>query len=322
MLPLRFYISITFISALTAAAGDVFSAGYPSKPIRVTSGSPGSGADFAARQIAQGLTAGLGQPAVVENRASGVTMGEIVSRATPDGHTLLIISNTFWLQPFLQEKLSWDPVRDFRAITLVASTPNLIVVHPSLAVSTVAELITLAKSRPGEIDFASGAPGSSPHLAGELFKSMAALNIVRVPFKGAGPAINALLAGEVKLMFPNAVSIMPHIKSGRIRALAVTSLQPSALAPGIPTVASAGLPEYQALTITGMFAPAKTPDGIIHLLNREVSKFIKAPSMRERFFNAGAEIVGSSPEAFAISVKSEMAMWGGLIRRLGIRGEN
>jgi len=293
---------------------------YPNKTVRIVTAEPGGGNELAARLIAQGLTGALGQQVIVESRggASGAISTQTVSRATPDGYTLLLYSSSLWVLPLMKE-VPWDPLRDFAPIILAASAPNVLVVHPSLPVKSVRDLIALAKVRPGKLDYATGASGAAAHLAAELLKSMARVNMVRIPYKGTGPGLNALMGGEVQLMFPAAGAVMSHVKSGRLRALAVTSAKPTELAPGLPTVAAAGLAGYEAVSIYGMFAPARTPASLINRLNHETTLVINHAETKERFFNAGVEIVGSSPEEFTAIIKSEIHRWGKVIKDAGIR---
>jgi tripartite-type tricarboxylate transporter receptor subunit TctC len=242
-----------------------------------------------------------------------------VAKAPPDGYTLLFWGSALWLLPFLRSGVPYDPVKDFAPITLAVNSPNVIIVHPSLAANSVRELIALAKARPGQLNYASGSTGSSNHLAAELFNSMAGINIVRITYKGAGAALNDLIAGQVQVMFPNAAAAAPHIKSGRIRALAVTSLQPSALAPGLPTVAGSGLPGYESGSILSVLAPGRTPIPIINRLNREIVQVLKRPDVKEKFFTTGSEVVASSPDELAAARESDMVKIGKLIKDVGIR---
>jgi tripartite-type tricarboxylate transporter receptor subunit TctC len=319
MLIKRFVAWMFSIGMMVLGAGIVFGQKYPNKPIRIVASAAGGSGDFAARLIAQGLSGALSQQVVVDNRG-GVIPGEIVSKAPPDGYTLLIDAASFWIGPLLQET-PYDPVKDFAPVTLTDSAPNVLVVNPSLPVKSVKELIALAKARPGELNYGSSSTGSTPHLAAELFNMMAGVKIVRVPFKGSGPAVISLLGGQVQLMFATAGSVAPHVKSGRLRALAVASLQPSALAPGLPTIAASGVPGYEAVAFEGMFAPAKTPVAIIDRLNQEIVRVLNRAEVKERFFNAGVETVGSTPEEFAAAIKSNVAKWGKLIKDAGIRDE-
>ncbi len=295
---------------------------YPSKPLHIVTSEPGGGNDFAARMIAQALSVCLGQQVIVDNHggASGAIAGEMVAKAAPDGYTLLLYGSNIWLLPFLRNNVPYDPVRDLVPITLAVRAPNILVVHPALPVKTAQELIALARKRPGALNYGTGAIGSSSQIATELFKAMGKLNIVQIPYKGNGIALNALIAGEVQLAFATPGSVAAHIKSGRLRALAVTSSQPSPLLPGLPTVASAGLLGYEATSIVGMFAPAKTPEAVIARLNQETVRVLNRAELKERFLKSGVETVGSTPEEFGAVVRSEMARLGKVIREANIRG--
>ena len=307
------------VGLMVLGAGAVFGQNYPNKPIRIVTAAPGSNNDWGARLVAQELTPRVGQQVIVENRPSVINV-ETVANAPPDGYTLLFLGPTVWLLPFLRDDVSWDPLRDFSPITLAVTSPNAVVVHPSLPVKSVKELIALAKARPGELNYGAAALGSTPHLAAELFNALAGVNIVRVPYRGTGPAMIALIAGEVQVQFPGLGSVAAHIKSGKVRALAVTSSQPSALAPGLPTVAASGVPGYESTSILGIFAPAKTPATVINLLNQEIVRVLHKADVKKRFFSSGAQAVGNSPEEFAATIKSEMARWGKVIKDAGIRG--
>mgnify|MGYP001573080357 CR=1 FL=1 len=226
-----------------------------------------------------------------------------------------------WRGPLLQ-KMPFDPVKDFSPITLTSRSPNILVVHPSLPAKSVKELIALAKARPGELNYGAGAIGASTHMASELFKLMAGVNIVHVPYKSSGQALTALLGGQLQLMFATTGGVTPHIDSGRLRALAVSTSQPSALAPGLPTIAAAGnLPGYESASTAGVFAPAGTPQTIVNQLNEEIKRVLNRPDVRERFFNQGVEVMGTSPEQTAAFVKSDMATIGKLIKDTGIRAD-
>ena len=289
---------------------------YPNKVIRIATAQAGSGNDLVSRLIAHGLTGSLGQQVIVENR--GRMAIEIAVKAPPDGYTLLLYTSVVWLEPFLRSNVPWDPVSDFSPITLPAESPSILVVHPSLPVKSVKDLIALAKARPGELNYGSTSTGAAPHLAAELFKAMAGVDIVRISYKGGASGSTALIAGEVQLTFSSTGTVMLHGKSGRLRALAVTTAQPSALVPGLPTVAAAGLPGFEAGTIYGMFAPVKTPATIINRLNEEVVRVLNRADVKERLFNAGVQVVGSSPEKFTATMKSEMAKWGKVIKDANI----
>lgn len=307
-------------AAITLYTGIVCGQNFPHKPIRILTGEPGASLDYAARLIAQGLTATLSQPVIVENRggASGAIAAQTIARASPDGYTTLFYGSTVWIAPLLQ-KMPYDPVRDFAPITLVNMQPNIIVVHPALAVKSVRDLIALARAKPGEINFATGQAGSTNHLAALLFKSMAGINIIHIPYKGTAPALPDLIAGRVQLMFPNAGAVTEHVKSGRLRALAVTSAHPSALVPDLPTVAATGLPGYESIATQGIFAPARTPPAIINKLQLEIARVLNQPDTKEKFLATGVEVVGSSPSEFSATVKLDIARLGKVIRDAGIR---
>jgi tripartite-type tricarboxylate transporter receptor subunit TctC len=297
-------------------AGMAWAQAYPAKPVRIVTVAPGSANDIVARLIAQEIRNSLGQPVVVDNR--GTVAAELVARAPADGYTLLLYGSAVWLSPFIRASTPYDPVKDFAPITLVASSPNVVVVHPSLPVKSARELIALARSRPGEINYAAGSLGAAPHLAAELFKAMGKLNIVRVSYKGTGGSLIGIISGEVGLMFPTAGSVTPYIKSGKLRALAVTSLQPTALAPGLPLL-SETLPGYESVSLNGMLAPARTPDPIIRQLNAEVAKVMTRADIKEKLVAAGTDAMSTSPEQFAAIIQADMAKWGKVIREAGIR---
>ena len=256
----------------------------------------------------------------MDNRASGIVTAEAVAKAPPDGYTVLVYGSTIWITPLLQNT-PYDPVTDFAPITLVAISPHAIVVHPSLPVKSVRELIALAKAKPGDLNYASLGTGTSTHLGAELFKSMAHVNIVRVPYKSAATQMADLLSGQVQMTFSTTGAAMPHVKSGRLRALAVTSAKPSALMSGLPTVAASGLPGFESGAIYVMFAPSGTPAAIISRLNQETVRYLNQADVKERFFSAGLEAVGSTPEELAAKMKSEMARLGKVIKDAGIRAE-
>ncbi len=312
-----FVFAGSFAVAVDAASRDT----YPDKPIRIITSEPGGGVDFAARLMAPALTGTLGQQVIVENRggAGGAIAADRVARASPDGYTLLLYGSPIWLAPFLRDKVTYDPVKDFAPITLTTRSPTVLVVNPSVAAHSVKELVALAKAKPGAINIAVGGSGTASHLATELFKATAGVNMVVVPYKGSGPVITALLGGEVLMTFSNAAAIAPHVKSGKLRALAVTSAQPSPLVPDLPTVAASGLPGYESTSIYGVLAPAKTPTPIIMRLNLELVRFLMQPDVKQKFLNSGVETVGNTPREFAAAIKSDMNKLGKIIKDAGIR---
>jgi len=297
------------IVGMSAVAGQ----DYPNRTIRVFTGTAGGGNDITARLLAQGLSA-LGQPVIVENRAP-IASGELVSKAPPDGYILMVAGNSFWIGSLFQN-VPYDPLRDFTSVSLATKSPSILVVHPSLPVKSVKELIALAKARPGELNYGAGNIGSSTHLSAELFKSMAGVNIVHINYKGGSLLVNGLLAGDVQLVITSG-SVLPSVQAGRLRALAVTSPQPSALAPGLPTIAASGVPGYEFVSFDGLFAPSRTPPAIINRLSQEIARFLNTVKAKEQFLSAGSEVVGSSPEEFAGAVKAEMTRLGKLAKQLG-----
>ena len=317
----RFVVCAFTAGVMGFGAGLACGQNYPNKPIRIITGEPGGGLDFAVRLIAQGITGPLNQTVIVDNRGGTNIVVEIFGKAAPDGYTLLLYAGTIWLTPLLRDKVSYDPLKDLQPVTLTSTAPNIVVVHPAVPVNSVKDLIALAKARAGALNYSSGSTGSSSHLAAELFKSMAGVNMVRIPFKGTGPAVSSLIAGEVQVMFASASGVVTHIKSGKLKALAVTSAQPSALFPGMPTVAASGLPEYESASVSALFAPSKTPAVIVNRLNREVVRYLRTPEASERFLSSGVETVGSTPAQLATLMKSDIARMGKVIKDAGIREE-
>jgi tripartite-type tricarboxylate transporter receptor subunit TctC len=253
----------------------------------------------------------------VENRG-GIVTAEVASRAVPDGYTISLNGANLWVTTLLR-KSSYDVLRDFAPISLLLREVAIVAVNPSVPVNSVKELIALAKAKPGELNFASDAPGGTSNLSGQLFKSMAGVNIVNVPYKGNAAGITALVAGEVQLIIVDSGLLMPHVKSGKLRALAVTSAQPTALTPGLPTVAAAGLPGYESVGMTGMLAPAKTPVVIIKRLNHEIVRVATREDVKEKFFSRGSEVVGSTPAEYLAVIKADIARKGKIIKDAGIK---
>jgi len=306
----RFGVIACFAPGM-ALAGE--SPTYPARPIRVVAAAVGGGIDFTARILSHGMSERLGQRMIVDNRGGTNVAGQTVAKGTPDGYTLLVHNNTIWVSALLED-VPFDHEKELAPISLVARSPNILVVHPSLGVNSVKELIALAKSAPGDINYASGGIGASNHLAAELFNSMAGVNLTRVGYKGGGPALNDVLAGQVKVMFATTGSVAGPIKSGKLRALAVTSAEPSPIAPGLPTLAASGLPGYASESIYGMWAPAKTSRAIVMRLNQEAVRTLQTPEIKQRFLAAGVETVGSTPEQFAASIQAESVRLGQAIK--------
>ncbi len=309
------------LSAVASNATPVNAQAFPHKPIRIVTGGAGGGNDVLARLIGQGLTASWGQQVVVDNRPSGVIPGEITAKAAPDGYTLVLSGASFWVSPLFLDKPPYDPVRDFTPVMMPVTTPNILVISQALPVKSVRELIALAKARPGELNYGTPGSGSSPHLGAELFKAMAGVNIVRITYKSAGASIGEVIAGQIQMTFGNAASVSQHAKSGRLRALAVTSAEPSRLFPDLPTVAATGLPGYEMVSYFGIFGPPKLPAEIVGKLNAEIVRVISRAEVRDLLANAGIEVVGSTPAQLDAVVRSEVAKWGRLIRDAGLRSE-
>lgn len=304
MLLPRFFASIA-AAILALAAGGVGAQNYPTKPIRIVTSGIGSGTDTAFRLAEPALAEALQQRLVLDNRSSGTIPGEIAMRANPDGYTLLVYNNTLWTESLIQ-KTPYDVLRDFVPVTLISRSPNVLVVTLSLPVNSVADLVALAKSKPGALNYASGSTGASNHVAAEMFKAMAGVDMLRVPYKNGTLQAADLIAGRVQLMFAS-ISMVPHIKSGKLRAVAVTSPKPSDLFPGLPTVASTGLKDYESGSIYAVFAPLHTPPAIVRKLSNEAGRVLKSPELKQRYLTAGMESVGSSPEELSATIKSDLA---------------
>ena len=312
--------TIALCVALAAAAGTAAAQSYPAQPIRmVVPFPPGGGVDNMGRIVAQKLGEAFGRQVVVENRggANGMVGSELVARAPKDGYTLLMNGANFVTTPSLFKKVTYDPIRDFDPVSLVALAPNVLVAHPSLQASTVKQLIAIARARPGDVHYAGSGSGSTPHLAAELFKVMTKTDMVHVPYRGTGPAITGLLSGEAGIMFMPALAAVPHIKSGRLKALAVTSSKRLPALPQLPTVAESGLPGYESSQWYGVTAPAGTPVEVLDLLNRTIARFMQTPEMRQRMSDAGSVAVGSTREEFARHLRSEHDKWARVIKQSG-----
>lgn len=277
--------------------------------------------DGAGRLISQKLSEALGKPFVVENRsgANGMIGSELAAKSAKDGYTLMVNGANFVTTPSLYAKVTYDPIRDFEPVSLIALAPNVLVVHPSLPVNSVKELIALARARPGQVNFAGSGSGSTPHLAAELFNTLAKVDMVHVPYRGTGPAIVGLMSGEASVMFMPTTNAVPLVKSGRLRALAVTSRQRVPAMPELPTVSESGLKGYESSQWYGLFAPAGTPADVIALLNSQVVKIMQAPDMKQRMTAEGLVAVGSTRDEFAAYVKVELAKWAKVIKASGAR---
>ena len=312
-------IQWSLVSALVlTAASAVQSQSFPAKPIRIITSGVGGAGDVASRLVAQGIAPALGQQVIVDNRASGPIPVEVTLKSPADGYTLMLYGSTVWLGPYLRANAP-DPLRDFAPISLAATAPNILVVHPSLPVKNVKELVALAKARPGALNYGTTGIGSSPHLAAELFQSLAGVQFVRISYKGAGAALTDLIGGQIQLSFATASSVSPHLKTGRLRALGVSSARESVLLPGLTTIAAAGLPGYESSSLQGVFAPAGVPAPVLQKLSQEIMRYLHSSDAREKFLAVGVEVVGSTPEQFTTAMKTEMSRMGKVIRDAGIR---
>jgi len=320
---------ITVLASLAALALSLaqpaYAQPYPSKPIRVIiAQAPGSATDVVSRVISNKLAEGLGQQLVIDARpGAGGTLGtELAARAPADGYTLFMANNsTHGSNPALYAKLSYDAVKDFAPIIYVAATPYVLSVHPSLPVTTVKQLIALAKAKPGQLNYASAGNGSTHHLSGELLKTMAGIDMVHIPYKGTTPALSALLAGEVSVMFVTVTGVQPHIKSGKVRALAVSTPKRSDMLPDVPTVAEAALPGFEMLSWFGLLAPAGTPPAVVTRINADTAKVLALPDVKAALLAQGLEVISGTPEQFGNYIKTEIAKITRLAKATGIKAE-
>lgn len=315
--------SVFCIAALAAPAAHAVAPTYPAKPVRViVSLAPAGGMDTAARLVAQKLSERLGQQFVVENRpGAGQVIGiEAVARSAPDGYTLIMAASAIVINEVLYAKPPYDTLRDFAPVTQAASLPNILVAHPALPVKSVRELIALAKTRPGQLNYSSAGSGTSPHLSMELFRLMAGITLTHIPYKGSGPATVDLVAGQVQLSMPNVLTALPQIKGGKLRGLGVTSSKRATGLPEIPSIAET-LPGYEAIQWYGVLAPAGTARDIVGKLQAEMARILVLPEVKERLAADGADAVGSRPEEFTAYIRSELAKWGKVVKSGGIKLE-
>ncbi len=319
------WVLTAVVASASAAAQDRPPAAtkYPERPIRlIVPFAPGGGLEITARLIGQKITEKWGQNIVVDSRPGAATIvgTEIASRAAPDGYTLLMITTTFVINPSLYKKLPYDPLKDFTPVTQLNSQPNIVVLNPSSPVNSVKDLIALARSKRGELTFASPGAGSAPHLSAEMFKRMAGIEMIHVPYKGIPPAVTDVIGGRVTMLFTTTISAAPHINSGKLKALAITSPKRLASMPNVPTIGES-LPGYEAQAFQGMVAPAGVPRAIIEKLAAEVMAIVKSRDIAERFAQDGAVAVGSTPDEFTAFLKSEMLKWAKVIKEAGIKLE-
>jgi tripartite-type tricarboxylate transporter receptor subunit TctC len=307
---------------LLASAGTAQGQAYPAKPIRfVIPFSPGGAADVPGRMIGQELAKALGQQVIADNRpgAGGGIGAEVVAKAPPDGYTILMISNTHAISRSLYKRLSYDLVRDLTPVMQIAAAPNVLVVHPSLPARNVKELVALAKSKPGAIDYASSGNGSAQHLFAALFTSMAGIKMNHVPYKGSAQATTDLIAGHIQVSVPGINNVLQHVKAGRLRALGVTGTQRAAELPEVPTIAEAGVPGYEAILWLGIMAPAGTPAAVITRLNNEITRILRQPEMKEGFARVGTDVLATDPQQFGALIKSEIGKWAKVVQETGVQ---
>jgi tripartite-type tricarboxylate transporter receptor subunit TctC len=314
---IRFFLFSVFVVNVAIAQP------FPSKPARmIVPYPPGGSADILARAIGAKVGEGLGQPVVIDNRpGAGTIIGtEATAKSAPDGYTFMLGTvSSHAINPALNARLPFDPVKDFTPLSLVASIPFVMIVHPSVPARSVQEFVALAKSKPGQLNYSSAGNGTSNHLAGELLKSMAGVDLVHVPYKGSAPALNDLIAGQVSLMFDLVLTAAPHIKSGAVRGLAVTGTQRSAVLPELPTVAETGLPGYEVSAWFGIFAPAGVPQPVAKRLNAEFVKVMQQPDLKQRLASLGADPLTSTPEEFSTYLRSEIDKWAKVVKASGMK---
>ena len=311
-------------AALIAGSGVLLAQEFPAKAIRVVVPfPPGGGTDYMGRVVMQKVGESLGTTVVIDNRGgAGSSIGtEIVARSPADGYTVLIISGAHAINPSIYAKLPYDSVRDFAPVTMFASGPALLVVHPTVPAKSVKELIALARARPGQLNYASAGIGTPPHLSGELFKTMAGIDMVHVPYKGNGPAYTDLIGGQVTVMFPNVSTAMAHVRAGKLRALAVTTKNRTPSAPELPTISEAGVPGYDVSSWYGLLAPAGTPPAVVSKLQTEIAKVLRSPDVSKNLTSQGLDLVGNTPEEFSAIIRSEIVKWAKVAKASGAKAD-
>jgi tripartite-type tricarboxylate transporter receptor subunit TctC len=315
---------LVLVLALLASGISIAQEAWPARPVRfILPFPPGGGTDILGRLIAERLSVHLGQPVVTENRggAGGNVGAEAAARAAPDGYTIVLVAPSLAISPTLYSKINYDPVKDFAPVSLVATVPNVMVTQASLPVLTLQDFIAFVKAKPGALNFGSGGPGTSNHLAGELFNIVTGTTLVHIPYKGVNLAMQDVLSGNVHLVFICIPAAAPHIKAGKLRALAVVAPQRSAALPDVPTVTEAGLRDFEVTTWYGVLAPAGTPKNIVTRLNTELVKIMHSPELKEKLAATGTDPLTSTPEEFAAYIKREIAKWGEVVRKAGVKAD-
>jgi len=311
-------------AAFAAGAASGAEPAYPSRPIRIiVPQSPGASTDLTARLVAQGLSDAWKQPVIVDNRpgSSGIAGSELVARAAPDGHTLMVIASSFAINPALGRKMPYDSVRDFTTVSQLSKFPNMLGANPSAPFRTLQDVIAAAKAKPGQINYASAGVATGTHMTVELLKYMAKIDLLHVPYKGGTPAMTATMGGQTQLVVSTSVGMLPHVRAGKLRGIAITSAKRSAVAPDIPTFAESGVPGYEHEPWNGMFAPARIPKPILAKVNAEVARTLQSPDVRKLFERDGADVVASTPEQFGAALRAEIAKWTKVAKAAGIKIE-
>jgi len=306
------------------ASGAASAQQYPSRPVRIiVPQSPGASTDITARLVAQGLNEAFKQPVIVDNRpgSSGIAGTELVARAAPDGYTLMVVASSFSINPALARKLPYDSIRDFTTVTQLSKFPNMLAAHPSTPVKTLQDVIALAKAKPGQVTYASAGVATGTHMTAELLRYMTKIDLLHVPYKGGGPAMTAAMGGQTQLLVATSVGLLPHVRAGKLRAIAVTSAKRSAAAPEIPTFAESGVPGYEHEPWNGMFGPAGIPKAILARVNADVVRVLNSPEARKALEGDGADVVGNTPEQFGVVLKAEIAKWTRVAKAAGIKAE-
>ena len=310
--------------ALLLGATGAMAQQYPARPVRIiVPQSPGASTDITARLVAQGLNESFRQPVIVDNRpgSSGIAGTELVARAAPDGYTLMVVASSFSINPALGRKLPYDSIRDFTTVTQLSKFPNMLAAHPSAPVKTLQDVIALAKAKPGQLSYASAGLATGTHMTAELLKYMTGIELLHVPYKGGGPAMIAAMGGQTQLIIGTTVGLLPHVRAGKLKAIALTSTKRSAAAPDIPTFAESGVPGYEHEPWNGMFGPAGIPKPVLAKVNAEVARILHSPEVKNVFERNGADVVGGTPEQFGAVLKAEIAKWTKVAKAAGIRPE-
>jgi len=320
--------SILRLAVLAAACAPLVTVAadpaYPVRPIRIiVPQSPGASTDLTARLVAQGLHEAFKQPVIVDNRpgSSGIAGTELVARAAPDGYTLMVVASSFSINPALGRKLPYDAIRDFTTVSQLSKFPNMLAANPSAPVKTLQDVIALAKAKPGQLNYASAGVATGTHMTMELLKYMTGINLLHVPYKGGSPAVTATMGGQTQLVIGTSVGVLPHVRAGKLRGIAITSAKRSAGAPDIPTFAESGVPGYEHEPWNGMFGPARIPKPVLAKVSSEVARILQTPEVKKVYDRDGADIVGSTPEQFSAVLKAEIAKWTKVAKAAGIKVE-